>query len=486
MGIPKLRLPLTLKGRMKRWKMSVEISRKSFLAGMSATAWSMLHGKAAQAGESRLRLAIMSDVHIFRPGDWAEKRFKLALDWCRSCDVDGVLVAGDLTEEGYEEQLSMFAEMYFKAFPGDMGRDGRHVERLFVTGNHDIGEFWRNRFKVKDEATIAACRERSLMHHKDRIWRKCFNEPWEPIFRRTVKGIDFVGAHWGCWNEKALAEFFAKNPVDPKKPFVYAQHSHPRGTVYSPGTGDCDNGSSTRFFATKPNAIVFSGHSHLPVRDARAIWQGGFTSIATGAISQMFVRSGCENSTFRCGHEGVPHMGMFSGSDGATVLLADFYGDRLVIRRQNVIYGERIADDWVIPLPKTDDVWGFAARSKRAAAPEFPEGAEVKVGCRDGKNRKGEAERQVVVAFPRAIAAGADSLVEKYRLRILENGVEKLERSVYAQKYFLAEKRVSAGVKEEFCVFAAAEIPDGATVSVQQLNEWGQAGRSIDTKMDKC
>ena len=86
--------------------MSVEISRKGFLAGMSAAAWSMLYGSPADAGEKRLRLGVMSDVHIFRPGDWAEKRFKLALDWCRSSDVDGVLIAGDLTEEGYEEQLA--------------------------------------------------------------------------------------------------------------------------------------------------------------------------------------------------------------------------------------------------------------------------------------------------------------------------------------------------------------------------------------------
>lgn len=459
--------------------MSVEISRKGFLAGMSAAAWSMLYGSPADAGEKRLRLGVMSDVHIFRLGDWAEKRFKLALDWCRSSDVDGVLIAGDLTEEGYEEQLAKFAEMYFTAFPGDRGRDGRRVERLFVTGNHDIGEFWRNRLKEKDDATIAACRARSLMHHKDRIWRKCFNEPWDPIFRREVNGYTFVGAHWGCWNQKTLEDFFRKNPINPDKPFIYAQHSHPKGTVYSPGTGDYDNGSSTRFFAAKPNAVVFSGHSHLPVRDARAIWQGGFTSVATGAISQMFVRSGCENSTFRCGHEGAPHMGMFNGSDGATVLLADFYDDRIVIRRQNVIYGERIADDWVVPLPKNEDVWGFAVRSKRAAAPEFPVGAEVKVKVRDGKNRKGVAERQVVVSFPRATASGKNTLVEQYRLRVLEKGEEKLTRSVYAQKYFLAEERVRAGVKEEFCVFAASEVPPGAVVGVQPLNEWGRAGREI-------
>ena len=40
-------------------KMSVEISRKGFLAGMSAAAWSMLYGSPADAGEKRLRLGVM-------------------------------------------------------------------------------------------------------------------------------------------------------------------------------------------------------------------------------------------------------------------------------------------------------------------------------------------------------------------------------------------------------------------------------------------
>ena len=172
-------------------------------------------------------------------------------------------------------------------------------------------------------------------------------------------------------------------------------------------------------------------------------------------------------------------MGMFNGSDGATVLLADFYDDRIVIRRQNVIYGERIAEDWVIPLPKLGDVWGFAARSERSAAPEFPAGAEVKVKVRDGKNRKGVAERQVVASFPRATAVGKDTLVERYRLRILNKGEELLVRSVYAQKHFLPEERICSTVNEECCVFAHSEVPQGSTVSVLPLNEWGRAGREI-------
>ena len=74
-------------------------------------------------------------------------------------------------------------------------------------------------------------------------------------------------------------------------------------------------------------------------------------------------------------------------------------------------------------------------------------------------------------------------MVEKYRLRVLDKGVEKLVRGVYAQKHFLPEERIRASVREEYCVFAASEVPPGATVTVQPLNEWGRGGREISSRL---
>ena len=452
--------------------------REFLLGGISATAWTSLYGRSPSRDTPRLRLGVMSDIHVQRKDDSPSRLFKRALNWCRAQDVDGVLLAGDLTEEGLEEQLEYVAETYFSFFPGDKGRDGRDVGRLVITGNHDIGEFWYRRLKDRGEPVVAEFRSRSLTHHRDRIWRKCWNEPWEPIFRKSVNGMAFVGAHWSCWSEKTLADFFAKNPMEPGRPFLYAQHSHPRGTVYGAIQGDVDNGSSTKFFSDKPGAIVFSGHSHRPVRDSRAIWQGGFTSIATGAVSQAFVASGCENSTFRIGREGVSHMQMFDGRDSATVLLVDFYADRLVVRRQNVVHDERIADDWVVPLP-VDGTWAFEPRSAAARAPEFPADAKVSVEVCDGKNRRREPERQVVVKFPRALPSTGDTMTEKYRVTVVADGKDVLSRTVFARGHFYDEERVRKLVKEESCVFGSDEIPPGSSFRVAPIDEWGHVGREI-------
>jgi len=457
------------------------LTRRSFLGGMSATAWTALYGGSPSEGVPRLRLGVMSDVHVFHPNDECLARFKLALEWCRKMDVDGVLIAGDLTEEGYADQLALAADQYFSVFRDDKGRDGRDVARLIVTGNHDIGEFWMYRLAKKDAATIDACRKRSLVFDSDRVWRNCWNEPWQPIFKKTVKGVPFVGAHWTCWNDQKLAAFFAENPLPDTAPFFYAQHNHPLDTVYGHVPGESDDGSSTRFFSTRPNALVFSGHSHRPVRDARAIWQGGFTSVATGSVCQTFVPNGSENSSFAPGHKGPAHMPMFNGLAGATVLLADLYDDRLVIRRQNVIYDERIADDWVVSLPVGTAQWSFEPRQRRARPPAFPKGAVAVASVCDGQLRFGPVETQVVVKFPRAQSAGRDTVTLQYRVRAVAKGKEILVRTVFAERHYLCEERLLQSVREESCAFGADEIPSGTVFYVSPLDEWGQAGPEIQS-----
>lgn len=459
----------------------MKLTRKEFIVGFGAAVVATAYDRSAAAEPPRIRLGVMSDIHVQRKGDSASRLFMRALDWCRLSDVDGVLLAGDLTEEGLEDQLQYVAEMYFGVFPEDKGRDGRDVARLVITGNHDIGEFWRRRLKDQSEAAVKACLRHSLTHNRDRIWRTCWNEPWAPIFRKDVKGMPFVGAHWKCWSERALKAFFAEHSIDPSRPFVYSQHSHPKGTVYGAGAEDkdADDGSSTSVLSSFPNVIAFSGHSHRPIRDARAIWQGGFTSIATGAISQVFVKNGCENSSFRCGHDGPPHMKMFDGKDGTTVLLVDFYEDRMTVRRQNIVYGEPVADDWTVRFPTSAGEWAFAPRAAQVRPPEFPSGIEVTVERRDGENRRREREDQIVVKFPRALVFGTNSVVEKYRVRVMLGSKEVLSRHVYAQKHFLAESRVRNLVKEESCVFGASEIPVGALFGVSPVDEWGHEGREI-------
>ena len=95
-------------------------------------------------GKPRLRFGVLSDIHILRIGADEELAgggnnltFKHALEWFRSHDVDVVVVAGDMADRGMDDQLMAVAEAWYSVFPNDKYPDGRPVEKVFVTGNHD-------------------------------------------------------------------------------------------------------------------------------------------------------------------------------------------------------------------------------------------------------------------------------------------------------------------------------------------------------------
>ena len=56
--------------------------------------------------------------------------------------VGAVVVAGDLSDWGLKSGLKYVAEAWHSVFPDDRAPDGRKVEKLFCTGNHDYDGYW--------------------------------------------------------------------------------------------------------------------------------------------------------------------------------------------------------------------------------------------------------------------------------------------------------------------------------------------------------
>ena len=128
-------------------KQTNSISRRGFLGGVFAfgalapRVFAVPHGSFSK-GEPNLRFALMSDVHIsmkIKDGRWHNDAAKFihALEWFRDKKVDAVVNAGDLANYGMVEELEAMAAAWEKVFPGDRAPDGRSVQKVFVTGNHD-------------------------------------------------------------------------------------------------------------------------------------------------------------------------------------------------------------------------------------------------------------------------------------------------------------------------------------------------------------
>ena len=86
-----------------------------------------------------LRVGILSDVHV--NNERPAQNFERALRYFDARKVDAVLIAGDLVVDNRLREFKLMAGTWFKVFPDDRRSDGVKIERLFVTGNHDVDGF---------------------------------------------------------------------------------------------------------------------------------------------------------------------------------------------------------------------------------------------------------------------------------------------------------------------------------------------------------
>lgn len=434
-----------------------ELTRKEFIAGATALAASLPPARSRADAQGRgssaaLRFGIVSDVHVrSASGRFGTEHLVKALAWFRDRGVDGVVIAGDMADDGLVSQLRHVADAWNAVFP-----EGSGVEKLFVYGNHDIeGLSYNKQLKAAPEDIIATDRAAA--------WGKVFGEPYEPVWKKTVKGYTFIGAHWVAWKgvpgiERYMAEHAAELEGD--KPFFYIQHPPPANTCHGPWAWGRDEGFAARALSRFPNAVAISGHSHHPLVDERSVWQGAFTSIGASSLRYVEPVFGRENSgpSANADLKQMPPIDMFSEKQG---LLATVLDGRMVLERLDFSNDGKLGEDWTVSLPAGKDAtFGFDARAAAAKAPRFAEDAKVSVeGPFDGRDRKGRPVSQLVVTFPSAMIGEGLTRAYDYEVaaEVEECGTRRIAatKRVYSPGYFNMPSRESARVK---CVFALHEL----------------------------
>ena len=190
----------------------MNFSRRSFLGGSAALFGSVATAGAAAAyarrtDRPRLKMGVISDTHIGT--GWMmginSPATEKALRAFRDENVDAVAVLGDFTNGGTVEQLREFARCWYAVFPEDRGRDGRHVEKLIVTGNHDIA-CWKPVAKQGDDAIAPRIAE---------LWREFFHEDYAPAWRKEINGIQVTGNNWGLYEKTDIKDAHRREDVEP-------------------------------------------------------------------------------------------------------------------------------------------------------------------------------------------------------------------------------------------------------------------------------
>ena len=466
----------------------MNFTRKNFLIGSMAVATvgarRMFAAPAGTVGGApRLKLAVLSDIHV-RNAD-SQKDFIKALEWYRAQNVDAVLVAGDMADQGLVSQLQLVADAWFKVFPDNKMPDGRPIVQLLEYGNHDVANWLE-----KDYPDPAERARRLIKFDPKGCWERAFHEAYTPLFSKPVKGYTFVGAHWPGIG--GLGDWLAANggKLDPSLPFFYFQHSHPKDTCYGAWAWGHDDGASTKALSPYANAIAFSGHSHYTLTDERSIWQGAFTSIGTSSLSYTSLdynfRENAWGNDFGQKEKRERQMSRISTKDGKQGMLLSICDDHIRIERREFTWGESLGDDWILPIGKAaGKPYAYAKRIPVRTAPEFAAGAAVKVVLVPPKAEKDkpapENPVQVEVTFPSA-ETRAKCRVFEYEVQavVVEDDVEMVaatRRALSPDFYLPASKAGKPGS----CVFALSELPKGVHLrfDVTPMECFGKRGKPI-------
>lgn len=275
--------------------------------------------------QPELVVGVTSDIHVYA-GDTGKStkdkaKWVKCLRYFDSLKVDAVLVAGDLADQGFREDLALVKRGWTEVFgEGNRRSDGAEVVPLWIYGDHDVGGYLYDknhkydRFyarvskalpeKIRDAASYEDFMyERSMFYpvgskkdapaHLESFWQTYVGGKYEPFRAIKVKGHTFILEHFGAasrWEREhhekiSLANFVAAHIRDKDEPFFFVGHRTPFGFLPHK---DSDK-AATEALKGYRNAIAFSGHHHYSyyydhVYMPREKTAAGFTCVSVPAL----------------------------------------------------------------------------------------------------------------------------------------------------------------------------------------------------------
>ena len=423
---------------------------------------------------------VISDLHVTTPESTIA--FRRALAYFRDTGVAAVVVSGDLSDWGLKSGLKYVADAWYDVFPDDRAPDGRKVEKLFCTGNHDYDGYWYGDMTL-DMHVQGYSEEESLVRlGMKKCWEEVFHEPFAQVRRRTVKGYDFISSEWkdGKDGFKEAEAWFAANggTLDPKKPFFVFTHYPFRGTTSCSGGGDAYSGSVLAKFR---NAVAFTGHCHWTLNDERSIWQGEYTAIAVPSMSYTSIPGGYENGYDKRDGKSKRSMPIIPAREylkEAQGYVVSVFDDRMEIERRDFTEGVEAAPMWIVTPPAGDSSrYAHPNSRKRASVPQFPSGAKVRTYTSNFETRNYSWTIKMMLEFPSACALGGR--VFDYEVRVeMEDGTVAAVKKFLAPAFYRLERDEP---KSQRFAIDAMDLPERGKyrLRVYPRNCFGDCGRPI-------
>ena len=467
-------------------------TRRNFIGGAAAVVASAPLGAwAAKPSVPHLTFGVLSEITVRDKYPENQEKLENVLRFFRQKQVDAVAFLGDIMYSGQIHELAKFAESWDKIFPGGRGKGGSKVELLAVTGDHDAFG-WTGRWdKIPKE------RQETLRfnygENAAKTWKRLFNQEWEVVWKREVKGYTFIGGQDAQFNPR-LEAFISKvaPTLNKNKPFFVLSHKFPE----VPGCGFeyLGKGSEplTRALSPFSNAVSINAHSHIALTNERAVWQGDFTSISAGSLLASVAEFSYENMSSVWHPSSKKHVMDIDNNvkDQGGALLVQVYDDHLNVQRLHVPSEckQLLGPTWKIPLPAQPG--GAFDHDKRRAARRPPQfAATAKLGvefCPDGHPSLGPSFKCnpcycVTIPFAKTVKSqrsGESCRVFDYVVTAKTAGKDPVVRKVVAEGATLPESMSNVPTK---CLFLASELAEGQQIkfSVVPRDCFGLEGKPL-------
>ena len=399
------------------------------------------------AGDPLLVLGVMSDTHLRTRRSrkptarwWPDTFLRAALEHFRAVNVDAVVHCGDMANYGEVEAMQMHADIWNAVFPGGKAADGHEVEKLFITGNHDVlgsgmNEWVRNLYSDPDVR-----RREVLAEDMAGNWERIWGEPYHETWHKEVKGYHFFGAQWGVDHgrlAKLVKEIMGKAPSESRpKPFFILTHARPLPPFRK------------ALAAYSRDALAFFGHNHISATNWNTIYydEGSFPRIQVPpCISPDWdIKFKGDAYIAKAPLEGKDQTGRCRQG-----FVVKIYDEMMVIERREFAKGGSLGPDWVMMFGKAPHPFSKDELKKVIGEPQFKRGAALEIcNCENVKLcNYGNMETKEIPQFHNSIIpqshnltikipladGNPDSRVYAYEVVVIgDEGTQKLFKAVYA------------------------------------------------------
>ena len=437
-----------------------------------------------------LQFGAVSDIHVGRSGSgietdkWATDAFETLRDLAAQYSADGlsaVLVSGDLTDNGNDQQIRDFAALYENVF------DPEKVPLIFSLGNHDVNVGSSYCLEGQDfEGFYEQLGNEYRQYEADsRLDLGCVHQivngyhflavnPMDEGYRNTLANSVTYTAEAKEWLDAMMAKITAEDPDR----YVFVS-THP--IMYRMAYGGEHTYTTTGWFTREipdilkdyPQAVAFGGHVHFPIHIDLSIMQTTFTSLQCGSVNYMSVEDGeyrDMNTKVSLVDREEVHNGYLVQVDGS--------GNVRVIRLDFGV-GEEIKYPFVLKAPQADGshLLDYGWDRGESAKNQAPVLAEDAISVKD--NAKGKAPGEKVSVTLTFKAGTDDDQIHAYAVTTRNASGRVVETQRVLADFYLVQD--SSEMKTEWSFELTGKYLKGETYEIMLMaaDDWGVASNIV-------